>query len=243
MRRVLITGATSGIGKALVETYVKQGFAVVATGRDQLKLTELLNVFGNEHITTLNFDVSNRQQVLAAAKDLPLINHLILNAGNCEYMQTAYPFDSELFERVIRTNLLSVGYCLEAFLPKLASAAQIGIVSSSVTYLAFTQAQAYGASKAGLNYLTRSLSVDLAHKNIGVSLIQPGFVETPLTDKNTFDMPSKVSPEFAANAIFKGMLAKKLTIRFPTLFITTLRLLSLLPFRLWRKIAISMVKK
>ncbi|WP_158969806.1 SDR family NAD(P)-dependent oxidoreductase [Paraglaciecola sp. L3A3] len=241
MNTVLITGATSGIGRALVATYVNQGYDVFAAGRNPTKLAELKADFAA--ITPLQFDVSDLQQVLVVANDLPPINQLILNAGNCEYMDTVYPFDSELFERVIRTNLLSVGYCLQAFLPKLGSGSQLGIVSSSVTYLAFTQAQAYGASKAGLNYLARSLSVDLADKKIGVSLIQPGFVETPLTDKNTFDMPAKVTAKFAAETIFKGMQAKKLTIRFPTLFIATLRLMSLLPFSWWRKIAISMVKK
>ena len=68
-------------------------------------------------------------------------------------------------------------------------------------------------------------------------------METPLTDKNTFDMPGKVTSEYAAKAIFKGMQAKKHSITFPALFINVLRLLSLLPFVLWRKIAISMVKK
>ncbi|MEP1551394.1 MAG: short-chain dehydrogenase, partial [Paraglaciecola sp.] len=94
-----------------------------------------------------------------------------------------------------------------------------------------------------LNYLARSLSVDLANQDIGVSLIQPGFVETPLTDKNTFDMPGKVTSEFAAKTIFKGMQARKHSIKFPTLFINILRLLSTLPFALWRKIAIYLVNK
>ncbi|MEP2650951.1 MAG: SDR family NAD(P)-dependent oxidoreductase [Paraglaciecola sp.] len=241
MNSVLITGATSGIGKALVEIYAKNGFKVLAAGRDSTKLANLKEIYPS--IQTLNFDVTQLQQTLAAADEVNNIDQLILNAGNCEYMETVTPFDSALFERVIRTNLLSVGYCLEAFLPKLTRSGQIGIVSSSVTYLAFTQSQAYGASKAGLNYLAKSLSVDLANHEIGVSLIQPGFVETPLTDKNTFEMPGKVTAEFAARTIFNGMRAKKHSIKFPTIFINILRLLSILPFRLWRKIAISLVNK
>ncbi|MFT2092692.1 SDR family NAD(P)-dependent oxidoreductase [Paraglaciecola sp. 2405UD69-4] len=241
MNSVLITGATSGIGKALVSIYTAKGFEVTATGRDLLKLSELKK--HHPSIKVLSFDVSQQKQVLDAAEEVSMLDQLILNAGNCEYMETVNPFDSDLFERVIRTNLLSVGYCLEAFMPKLNPHSQIGIVSSSVTYIPFTQSQAYGASKAGLNYLAQSLSIDLASQNIGVSLIQPGFVETPLTDKNTFDMPAKVTAEYAAKAIFKGMQAKALSIKFPTLFINMLRLMSWLPFGLWRKIAISKVKK
>lgn len=241
MKKVLITGATSGIGKALVDIYTKKNFEVVAAGRDPIKLANLKQDYPK--IKTLSFDITQLQQAVNAASEVNNIDQLILNAGNCEYMESVNPFDSALFERVIRTNLLSVGYCLEAFLPKIAHLGQIGIVSSSVTYLAFTQSQAYGASKAGLNYLARSLSVDLASQEIGVSLIQPGFVETPLTDKNTFDMPGKVTAEYAAKTIFNGIQAKKHSIKFPRFFISILRLLSTLPFALWRKIAISLVNK
>ena len=241
MNRVLITGATSGIGKSLVETYKKNDFEVIATGRDEIKLARLKEQYPS--IRVLSFDITQPKQVLDAAIEISNIDQLILNAGDCEYMETVNPFDSKLFERIIKTNLLSVGYCLEAFLPKLVRHGQIGFVSSSVTYLAFTQSQAYGASKAGLNYLAKSLSVDLANQDIGVSLIQPGFVETPLTNKNTFNMPGKVTAKFAADAIFHGMQAKKHSIKFPTFFINILRLLSLLPFGLWRKIAIFMVNR
>lgn len=241
MNRVLITGATSGIGHALVLKYIDQGFEVIACGRSVKKLDALTELSNN--VKPLCFDITNKQQVSHACENVESLDELVLNAGNCEYMDKIPPFDGELFERVITTNLLSTGYCLEALLPKLKKGSQLGIVSSSVTYLAFTQAQAYGASKAGLDYLARSLSVDLAAKKIGVSLIQPGFVETPLTDKNTFDMPGRVSAKFAAEQIFKGMQAKRHNIRFPTFFIATLRLLTALPFAAWRKIAISMVKK
>ncbi|MEP1553722.1 SDR family NAD(P)-dependent oxidoreductase, partial [Paraglaciecola sp.] len=117
MKRVLITGATSGIGKSLVDIYIHNGYEVVATGRDLTKLATLKKQYPSIH--TLSFDITQLQQVLDAAEEVNSIDQLILNAGNCEYMETVNPFDSALFERVIRTNLLSVGYCLEAFLPKI----------------------------------------------------------------------------------------------------------------------------
>ncbi len=241
MKRVLITGATSGIGLRLVSEYIENGYHVIAAGRNQDKLDELKQQHDN--LQTLAFDVTKLDEIKQAAASLEALDHLVLNAGNCEYMKDLPAFDSALFERVIKVNLLSVGYCLEALLPKLKAGSQLGIVGSSVTYLAFTEAQAYGASKSGIDYLAKSLSVDLARSDIGVSLIQPGFVETPLTDKNTFEMPGKVSAEFAAKKIYAGMAAKKHIIRFPTFFILMLRFFSSLPFALWRKIAMSMVNK
>ncbi|MDN4501052.1 SDR family NAD(P)-dependent oxidoreductase [Alteromonadaceae bacterium BrNp21-10] len=241
MKNVLITGATSGIGKALVGEYCKAGFSVYACGRDKKKLNELTQQFGN--VSILQFDVCDRQQVLAIAEQINDLDHLILNAGNCEYMDNARQFDSELFERVIHVNLISVGYCLDALLKKVVQGGQVGLVSSSVTYLPFSRAQAYGASKSALNYLAHSLSIDLASEKIGVSLIQPGFVKTPLTDKNTFSMPAQVSAEYAAEKIFKGMQKAKLHIRFPAFFIFSLQALACLPFILWQKLAILMVSK
>ena len=232
MKSVLITGASSGIGKALVEHYVAEGYQVYAAGRNVQKLAQIFD--GQPRITQLVFDVTQLAQIKAVAEQVDQLDHLILNAGDCEYLDDVMTFDSQQFARIIQVNLLSVGYCLEAFLPKVIGLGRIGIVSSSATILPFPKAQAYGASKAGLDYLAHSLSIDLAQHHIGVSLIQPGFVDTPLTDKNDFAMPWRVSSKQAAKAIFKGMEAGKHHIRFPFLLILSLRLLALLPFSWWR---------
>ena len=103
---------------------------------------------------------------------------------------------------------------------------------SSVTYWPLPRAEAYGASKAGLRYLLESLRVDLAHEGIDVTLVSPGFVDTPLTAKNDFPMPMRWSAEKAAQHICKRLEKRQLEIAFPMLFIATLRLMACLPKRL-----------
>ena len=168
-----------------------------------------------------------------AVSELAPLDLVILNAGNCEYIDDARRFDAELFARVVNANLIGTANCLSSMIPRVKRGGRIAVVSSSVTFLPLTRAEAYGASKAGLDYLTRTLAIDLAPHHIAVSLIRPGFVDTPLTRKNDFPMPGRVSPEQASAAIRKGLAKGKSEICFPFGFITILRLLSWLPHRLW----------
>ncbi len=231
---VLITGASSGIGLSIAQHYAKSGQQVIACGRNQEKLDNAFQ--GQQQVTTLSFDVSQKDQVLACAKQVEQLELLILNAGDCEYFEQVIPFDSDKFERIIQVNLLSMGYCLEAFLDKLLPGGQLVIVSSSAVLVPFPKAQAYGASKAACSYLARSLSVDLAEQLIDVTLVEPGFVKTPLTDKNTFDMPFLVSADKATNIITKGIAKRKSLIRFPNSLMLLLHILALLPLSLLAKV-------
>ncbi|MEH6465259.1 MAG: SDR family NAD(P)-dependent oxidoreductase [Shewanella psychromarinicola] len=231
---VLITGASSGIGLALAQHYIRQGFAVIACGRNEQNLAKISSA------TPLVFDITDIGQVSAASLHLQQLlkdngwklHHIILNAGSCEYIDDPLHFDSALFSRVINTNVVAMGYCLEHFLPLLSRGAQLGLMSSSATYLPFPRAEAYGASKAAIGYLGRSLRVDLAQHGIGVSVICPGFVKTPLTAKNDFTMPMQISAEQAATEIFNGMQRQRREIHFPTKFTWLLKLASLLPEKL-----------
>lgn len=237
---VVITGASSGIGEALALEYAQRGFAVYACGRNQAKLDALSEKSAN--ITPCIFDLNDKNALKnALAKDLA-IDHLILNAGTCEYIDNAKQFDGALFERVIQTNLIAVGYCLEVWLKQMKFGGQVGLMSSSAAYVPLTRAEAYGASKAGITYLAKTLSVDLEPQEIGISVIHPGFVKTPLTDKNDFDMPGIIEADDAAKAIFKGMSKGTFDIHFPKGFTWTLKVLSLLPFSLWRPLAKRMIK-
>ena len=234
---LLITGATSGIGLACANYYTSQGFHVIACGRNE----SILNGLNTKHFLT--FDITSPEQVTAASialkqhlsqHDLQL-TQVILNAGTCEYIENVFEFDAALFSRVITTNLIAIGYCIEAFLPLMAKGGQLGLMSSSATYLPFPRAEAYGASKAAISYLGRSLRMDLAAKPnqaIGVSVICPGFVKTPLTDKNDFAMPMRVSSEQAAKRIFSGMEKRHFEIHFPKRFTFILKCLSWLPEKL-----------
>ncbi|MFY8274799.1 SDR family NAD(P)-dependent oxidoreductase [Pseudoalteromonas sp. SSDWG2] len=235
--KALITGATSGIGESLALLYATKGAEVFACGRDQDKLNELSQ---HPNITGLRFDVTDLQDIKYQTSQIQEIDLLVLNAGNCEYVDDAKHFDSALFERVIKVNLLSLGYCLEALLGKVKSGGQLAIVSSSVTYLPLTRSEAYGASKAGATYLAKCLEIDL--EDIDVSVVHPGFVKTPLTDKNDFPMPMAVSADEAALYMYKGLKNRKKEIHFPKRFTLFLKLLRILPWSIWAKLAKRMVR-
>ena len=119
----------------------------------------------------------------------------------------------------------------------------LAFTSSSAAFLPLTRTQAYGASKAGLNYLAKSLSIDLKPHDINVSVINPGFVRTPLTDKNTFTMPGIISSELAANSIIAGIDKNKSEINIPFFFTFVMKLFSLFPFYIWQKLALRMIQK
>ncbi|CAD7490219.1 SDR family NAD(P)-dependent oxidoreductase [Aeromonas dhakensis] len=237
--RVLITGATSGIGYQLALDYRRAGWQVWGCGRDGERLLAL----GRHGITPLQFDGRSANAVSEAAAGLPWIDLLILNAGNCEYMTVDEGFDGALFARVIETNLIATGHALAAFLPLLGAGGRLAIVSSSVSWLPLPRAEAYGASKAALDYLADTLRLDLAGKGIGVTLIRPGFVQTPLTAKNDFPMPCLVTVEEASRAIMAGLAAGRHQIHFPRRFIWLLRLLGALPTGLWLRLGRALVSK
>lgn len=230
-KTLLLTGATSGIGESLCSHYLALGWKVIACGRNQEKLTLLSD---NENISTLRLDLNESKQVTDSFASLPALDLVILNAGSCEYIDDAKQFDGQLFARVINTNLISVGYCLEALLPKIVAGGQLALVGSSASFLPFSRAQAYGASKAGIAYLASSLAIDLKNCGIDVSLIRPGFVKTPLTDKNDFIMPMCISSEEAANFIVKGLNKRQFDIHFPKKFTLILKSIGFLPESLWR---------
>lgn len=233
--KVLITGATSGIGLSLTSLYAASGVDVLACGRNQQSLDTLSTNFPN--ISTYRFDITDQKQVEAETQSISEIDILILNAGDCLYMDDVKQFDASTFEKVIQINLISVGYLLSSLLPKLKNGGQLVFISSSATILPFPRAQAYGASKAGMDYLADSLRVDLSKHNIDVTLIHPGFVKTPLTDKNTFDMPFMLSSEQAALRIQNAINRRTTYSHFPKRFTFLLKLLSWLPDKWWASFA------
>jgi short-subunit dehydrogenase len=153
-------------------------------------------------------------------------------------------FDSELFSRVMRINVESMAISIEGVLPLLrkGKGRHLVAVGSSASFLPLPRAEAYGASKAAIKYLTDTLRVDLYPEDIFVSLVCPGFVKTPLTDKNDFPMPFRISVEEASQRIRNGIAGRKREIHFPKRFTFLLKLLSTLPAGLWTKISQKMVR-
>ncbi|MBU2882439.1 SDR family NAD(P)-dependent oxidoreductase [Psychrosphaera sp. B3R10] len=224
----LVTGATSGIGAEIAKN-LANSYQVYGCGRNVDRLNTLTK--SSKNIYPLQFDVTNKPEIEEASKAIFDLDLIVLNAGDCEYIDDTINFDDKLFERIIKTNLISIGYCLNLWLPRLKPGGHIVFIGSSVTYFPFAKAEAYGASKAGINYLANSMRQSLAPKGYTVTLVEPGFVKTPLTDKNTFDMPFLMTAKEASDAIVKGISKKKNRIRFPLMLILTLKFLSLLPVK------------
>jgi NAD(P)-dependent dehydrogenase (short-subunit alcohol dehydrogenase family) len=221
---MLITGATSGLGLALAKLASKKGYQVIACGRNQGMLDELAR---KHNMLTLCFDVNDEGQTQLALGDVKA-DICVLNAGVCEYVDVD-TLQTTLFQRVFATNFFGVVNCVSSLLPSLQKGSQLVIIDSLARLLPFSRSQAYGASKAALHYFSSSLAVDLTNKGIRVQTVSPGFISTPLTDKNDFAMPMLMPSEEAAVKLLKGIENKSSTIYFPYKFALLMRVCGLLP--------------
>lgn len=237
--KILITGATSGIGKQLALDYRKEGNEVWAVGRNSDALQQL-NELG---IHTGQIDLTLRSEALSWFATLDSLDLAILNAGTCTYFDMP-DFNSDSFNKVIKANLNSFAISIEGVLPLLLNGVRPHLVGvgSSAAYLPFPRAEAYGSSKAAVSYLMKTLSITLKRSGVCVSLVCPGFVKTPLTDMNDFPMPFRITTTEASNYIRKGISKRRKEIHFPGKFTYLLKALALLPDFLWEKIAEKMVR-
>lgn len=239
----LITGASSGLGRALALQYAAAGWQVLAIARSGERLLQLSQQ--SPWIQGMQLDLTDSaalaDSVPRILQLLPRLDLIILNAGTCEYVD-ANDFDLAAFDRTFAVNFSSVVAAVKYWLPLLVTSKrpQLAIVSSLAWMFPFTKAQAYGASKAALSYFTDSLRLDLTGRGIQVSLIEPGFVDTPLTRKNDFAMPFILPVEQAAARVITAIDAGKLRYRFPKRLALTLGALNLLPYNLRQKVAAAM---
>lgn len=238
MMTVLITGASSGIGAGLAKSWADDGYRVIACGRDPARLATLQQHSPN--IEVCPFDMTDSEACRSALADCQP-DLAILCAGTCEYLDNG-EVDAALVERVMRTNFLGPVNCLAALQAQLISGSRVVLVSSMAHWLPFPRAEAYGASKAALSWFANSLRLDWEPKGIAVTLVSPGFVDTPLTRKNDFAMPGQVSVDSAVKAIRRGVAKGKDHIAFPTGFSLIMRLLSALPEVIQRTLLRRMVR-
>lgn len=250
-RRIWLTGASSGIGQELARVLLAEGHCLVLSARRAGPLHAFARRYPGQ-VLVLPGDLADPAQVRSIGAAIEshwgALDSVILNAGTCEYIDSRH-FEAALLERVLQTNLLATGYCIEAALPLLRRGVRPHLVGigSSVTWLPLPRAGAYGASKAALRYLLESLRLDLAGEGIDVTLVSPGFVDTPLTRRNDFPMPLRWPVDKAARHIARHLERRPLNINFPRSFTGALRLLSLLParlqFALGRRMARAQIKE
>ncbi|MGE8361232.1 SDR family NAD(P)-dependent oxidoreductase [Pseudomonas sp.] len=233
MRRIWLTGASSGIGAALAEQLLQAGDHLALSARTVAPLEALATRFPGQVLVAPG-DLRDPAQVQAIGERIAAtwgaLDTAILNAGTCEYMDAQH-FEAALIDRVVSANLLSTGHCIETALPLLRRGQRPHLVGigSSVSYLPLPRAEAYGASKAALRYLLEALRLDLAAEGIDVTLVSPGFVDTPLTQQNDFPMPMRWPVDKAARHIAGRLEKRPYEIAFPGPFIAVLRLLGCLP--------------
>lgn len=238
MMTVLITGASSGIGAGLAKSWADDGCQVIACGRDRARLEALQQYSPN--ITLRVFDMTDREACHLALADCTA-DLIVLCAGTCEYLEQGV-VDAALVERVMSTNFQGPVNCLAALQTQLLPGSRVALVSSMAHWLPFPRAEAYGASKAALTWFANSLRLDWEPKGIAVTVVSPGFVDTPLTRKNDFPMPGQVSVDDAVKAIRHGLAKGKRHIAFPTGFSLVMKLLSGLPNFLQRRLLRRMVR-
>lgn len=240
---VWIAGASTGIGAALAKRYAGDGHTVFASARSVDKLQALAEETreSSGHVEPVPCDVTDNESVLQAVQAIQAngsIDVAILNAGYYEPIELE-ALNLEHFLNTFDVNLNGVVRCFLAVLPAMRSAqhGQIAIVSSVSGYTGLPRAAAYGSSKAALINLAESLQPECQAAGVDVRLISPGFVKSPLTDKNTFDMPFIIEADNAANRIVKGLAKGGFEIHFPKRFTLLLKLLRLLPYGLYLKLS------
>ena len=234
-QRVWLVGASTGIGRALAEHLHGLGAHVIVSARQQAALQDFVQQHPGSQALAL--DVTDARAVRAAAEAALAGGPLDLVCYCAGYYKPMRATALDLPELLRHHEVNTVGalYLLDAVLPSLLARGRghLSLVSSVAGYRGLPQSLAYGPTKAALISLAETLYLDLHPQGLGVSVINPGFVETPLTANNDFHMPALISPAQAAQAIVQGWSRGEFEIHFPKRFTRVLRLLRLLPYRLY----------
>jgi short-subunit dehydrogenase len=230
-KHVWITGASTGIGRALAKKLDADGALVSVSARSEEKLQEL--EAEGQNIRAFPLDVTD-QSVMAAAIDMIAarapIDHVVLGAGawsimDCDQMEIG-PIRTGM-----EVNYFGTINAVHKLIPMMIErgAGHISIIASVAGYRGLPRSIAYSPTKAALINLAEILKVELEPHNIGVSIINPGFVDTPLTQDNPFPMPGIITAEEAADAIYKGLDKGKFEISFPFGFTLLMKMLRVAP--------------
>ncbi|MGD9951558.1 MAG: SDR family NAD(P)-dependent oxidoreductase [Burkholderiales bacterium] len=227
-RRVWVLGASSGIGAEVSALLLERGARVAVSARSQQRLRER---FGGDTLV-VPADVTDAESLSAAAAEIAAARDgidLTLNFAGTYQEMRPWAMDLAAVRAIVELNLTGAFNLLEALQPHLKPGTGLGLVASVAGYGGLPNSLAYGASKAGLINLAQSLWLDYRARNVAVYLINPGFVETPLTAKNRFPMPFIIPAEDAAHRTVAGLERGNFEIDYPRRFTRLLKLLNLLP--------------
>ena len=232
-KKIWITGASSGIGRALAIKFSKEGWQVAASARRENLLNELNK--NNSNIYSFPLDVKDEKSVKNVFQNIiekfETLDICVFATGIHD-PEAEKKLSSEKIREIMETNFFGTLNCIMAvnsFFRERKNG-HISIVSSVAGYRGLPDASGYCASKSALTSLAESIYFDFKRHNVRVSLVSPGFIKTPMTDKNKFPMPMIKSPEFAAEKMFIGLTKKNaFEIHFPLAFTMIMKLLKIMP--------------
>lgn len=238
-KNILITGASSGIGKALAEKLApNNNLILVARNFEKLIRIKEKSESGKYRIFPVKCDVSKKTEVEEAYRktkeELDFVDVAILNSG-VSYRMKVEKFDSKLAEDIFGTNVMGIIYWVEQLIKDYIPNKKGTIVgiSSLADNRGYSGSSFYSASKAAASIYLEGLRIELKKYNVKVITVKPGFVKTPMTDKNKFPMPFLISPEKAAEYIIKGIEKEKRIVSFPLAMAFTVKLIGSLPGALY----------
>jgi short-subunit dehydrogenase len=248
LKNVWITGAGKGIGRALAKLMVADGWTVAATSRTIEDLSSLINECPSGKVFAFPLDVSDYEETIVTVntieKKVGNLDLVILNAGTHSPV-SATDFSAASVRNLMEVNFMGTVHGLAEIIPKFIKnkKGHIAVVASLAGYRGLPSASAYGATKAAIINMCEALRPELAEHGVRLTLINPGFVETPLTDKNDFEMPFIITAEEAASRIVSGLKTDKFEISFPKRLVFPMLFLKFLPSRLFFALTKRMLKK
>lgn len=241
-----VTGASTGIGEAVVTDLVAEGWHVAITARSEDKLQALAAKF--ESVYSFAGDITDEQRMADLVDEIENtvgpIDLALLNAGT--YMPDGLEdFSAAKFRKQFEVNVIGMGNCAAPVLEKFRTRGKghIAITSSVAGYRGLPRSLGYGASKAALINFAEALAAEAGGTGIKVQVICPGFVKTPLTDKNDFYMPMLMDVDKAAQKLVKGLGSSRFEIMFPWLFCFLTKIVGLLPDRAYIALIAKMKEK
>jgi NAD(P)-dependent dehydrogenase (short-subunit alcohol dehydrogenase family) len=232
-RGVWVIGASSGIGLATASALHAAGARVMVSARNASLLDDFVQTHPGAQSVVLDVSVStDMARAAQQVKAMQGLDVVVYCAGYYQALRaTNFALDEMLRHQEV--NYIGAVRMLDAVLPVLLAqgAGHISLVASVAGYRGLPQSLAYGPTKAAVINLAEALYYDVSPLGIGVSLVMPGFVETPLTSHNEFTMPALISPAQAAQEILLGWSKGEFQIHFPKRFTRVLQLLRVLPYR------------
>ncbi len=234
---IVITGASSGLGRALAIDYAAPGIALALNGRNAERLRAVAEVCRAKgaSVDIGLLDVTDREALTAwliRFDDAHPVDLVVANAGISIERDNSAIGDFSIMRKTLEVNLGGVLNTVEALLGRLVGRhrGQVALISSLAAFIGLPQSAAYNASKAAVRVWGESLRYALQGRGVGVSIICPGYVDTPMTDAGPSPGAPPVPAERASHIIRRGLARNKARIAFPIGARTAVWLGAALPF-------------